>query len=161
MSEHPIADEIINQINSINGWFEAFGHDHVRTSEEAAALRNGYTIAQGAKALIVRAKVRNQGKQFLMLVLPGDTKFDSNKAKQVLDAKDIRFATEAEVAEITEGVKPGGVPPFGNLFNLHVIVDPKLFAQDKIIFNAGRNYSIGMFAADYKKLVKPLVADIT
>jgi prolyl-tRNA editing enzyme YbaK/EbsC (Cys-tRNA(Pro) deacylase) len=161
MSEHPIAQQIVDLLRQHGCWFEQFTHEPVRTSEESAALRDGYTLQQGAKALIVRAKIPNEGKKFVMLVVPGDRKFDSTKVKQVLGAKDIRFATEDEVDQITKGVKPGGVPPFGNLFGLQVISDTALYGNEKIVFNAGRNASIGVMSADYKRLVQPKIAQIT
>ncbi|HSX05421.1 MAG TPA: YbaK/EbsC family protein [Candidatus Saccharimonadales bacterium] len=158
--EHPIHQQITDLLRQHDCWFEEFTHDAVRTSEEAAKTRPGYTLQQGAKAIIVRAKIPNEGKKFVMLVMPADQKFDNTKAKQVLHAKDIRFATEDEVAEITKGVKPGGVPPFGNLFGLEVISDKSLYDNEKIVFNAGRTSSIGMKSADYKQLVSPLVKEI-
>jgi len=157
---HPIAEQITDLLRQHNCWFEEFTHPPVRTSEEAAALRDGYTLQQGAKAIIIRAKIPNEGKKFIMLVMPADQKFDSAKVKQVLGCKDIRFATEEEVAEITKGVKPGGVPPFGNLFGLEVISDKSLYDNEKIVFNAGRTSSIGMMSADYKELVKPIIGGI-
>lgn len=160
MSEHPIAKTIIEYIQATGGWYESFAHEHVRTSEEAAALRSNYSLKEGAKALIIRVKVKGEGKKFIMVVIPGDKKFDSAKVKKAAYANDLRFATEQEVAEITAGVKPGGVPPFGNLFGLSVLCDSEVTKQPKIIFNAGRNYSIAMNSQDYVDLVKPTVCDI-
>jgi prolyl-tRNA editing enzyme YbaK/EbsC (Cys-tRNA(Pro) deacylase) len=146
--------------------FKTFEHQAVRTSEEAAAVRPEYSIAQGAKALIVRVKLRNKlpekEKQFVQIVVAGDKKFNPKRARTALGAKDIRFATEEEVKEITEGVMPGGVPPFGNLFGLSVYVDESLFNNKDIIFNAGdREFSIAMSAEDYQRIVKPHVVSIT
>jgi len=159
MGEHPIHQQIIDLLQEHDCWFEEFTHQAVRTSEEAAQTRQGYTLQQGAKAIIVRAKVPNEGKKFVMLVMPADQKFDNNKVKSVLRAKDIRFVTEEEVEAITKGVKPGGVPPFGNLFGLEVVSDPSLYTNEKIVFNAGRTSSIAMKSADYRKLVNPRVAE--
>lgn len=158
--EHPISQQITDILRQHDCWFEQLEHEPVRTSEEAAALREGYTLQQGAKAIIIRAKIPNEGKKFVMLVMPADQKFDSTKVKQLLHSKDIRFATEEEVEEITEGVKPGGVPPFGNLFGLEIISDSSLYANEKIVFNAGRTTSIGIKSADYKRLVQPRVEKI-
>ena len=73
----------------------------------------------------------------------------------------MRFATEEEVSQTTNGVQIGGVPPFGNLFNLKTIVDPKLFLNEKIVFNAGdRRYSVAMLSQDYKNIVNPEITDI-
>ena len=158
--EHPIAQQILDLLGQHNCWFESFEHEPVRTSEEAAALRDGYDLQQGAKAIIIRVKIPNEGKKLVMLVIPADQKFDSAKVKQALHTKDLRFATEDEVEEVTNGVKPGGVPPFGSLFSLEVVSDASLYDNEKIIFNAGRNVSIAMRSADYRTLVDPKVMEI-
>lgn len=160
MSEHPIAAQILDQVTQANFWSESFAHEPVRTSEDAAQLRADYSLQQGAKAIILRVKIPSEGKKFVMLVMPGDKRFDSAKTKDILKSRDIRFATEEEVETVTGGIKPGGVPPFGNLFGIEVIVDTSLFNNDKIIFNAGRNFSIALKSAEYTELVKPRIADI-
>jgi len=104
---------------------------------------------------------KEEEKQFVQIVVPGDAKFDPKKVRQVLNAKDIRFATPAEVSEITNGVQPGGVPPFGNLFGLPMYVEETLLNNDEIIFNAGdRRVSIAMKSIDYLAVVKPTVVAI-
>ncbi len=159
--EYHITVSKIKELLELSGyWFETFEHEAVRTSEEAAKIRIGYSLKQGAKAIIVRVKTSGE-KYFAMLVLPGDSRFNTDKTKKLLNAKDIRFATEEEVGEITDGILPGGVPPFGNLFGLRVIVDPSLFENEKIVFNAGdRRFSIAMRSEDYKILVKPEIESI-
>lgn len=161
MQYHKVSSEITKLLKKNNIWFETFEHEPVRTSEEAAKIRDGYTLHQGAKAIIVRVKISNSNKKFAMLVMPGDMRFDTDKVKKLFGAKDIRFATVDEVSEITDGIQPGGVPPFGNLFNLEVVVDPSLLKNEKIVFNAGdKRYSVGMKAADYQKIVNPRVESI-
>jgi prolyl-tRNA editing enzyme YbaK/EbsC (Cys-tRNA(Pro) deacylase) len=161
MAEHDIFHEILALLEKADLWHESFQHETtVRTSEEAAALRPGYTLSEGAKALIVRLKVPGGCKKFAQVVVPGDKKFDSKKLKQASGANDLRFATEDEVNQITNGVKPGGVPPFGNLFGIEVYADNGVFDNEKIIFNAGRDTSIAMKSKDYKKLIEPNVGDL-
>lgn len=158
---HQTVSRIVDFLKKNSLEFETFEHEPVRTSEEAAQVRSGYTISQGAKALIVRIKRTNIEKKFVMLVVPGDCRFDPNKVKTLFGAKDIRFATEEEVFKITDGIIPGGVPPFGNLFDLQTVVDPSLFTNKKMIFNAGdRRFSIGMKTDDYQTLTQPQVAQI-
>ena len=145
--------------------YQSFEHEPVRTSEEAASVRPEYSLAEGAKALIVCLKQKGipkeEERRFIQVVVPGDKKFDTKKVKTLFDAKDIRFATEDEVRELTGGIEPGGVPPFGNLFGLPVVVDGSLLANKEIIFNAGdRRYSIAMKTADYQKVVKPRVEEV-
>ncbi|MDP3917775.1 MAG: YbaK/EbsC family protein [Candidatus Woesebacteria bacterium] len=160
MDYHITVSKIINLLKENDLWFETFEHEAVRTSEEAAKTRTGYSLKQGAKALIVRVK-KSSEKYFAMLVVPADQKFDNVKVKKLLTAKDIRFATREEVKEITGGIDFGGVPPFGNIFGLKVISDPSLFSNEKIVFNAGdRRFSIAMMSKDYKMLVKPEIKNI-
>jgi len=159
--DHPIAARILDLLSQDGAWHQHFAHAPVRTSEEAARLRPGYRLSQGAKALIVRARYGGGARGFVMLVVPGDARFDTGKVKAALGAKDLRFATAEEVADLTGGVEPGGVPPFGNLFGLRVVSDPRLYEHDTIIFNASRTHSIAMRSSDYRRLVDPEVADIT
>lgn len=158
---HPVVSKIVELLTQRGFWFETFAHEPVRTSEEAAKIRPGYTIRQGAKALIIRVKISNTERKFVMLVIPGDARFDSDAVEKLFGAKDIRFATEQEVTDLTGGVQIGGVPPFGNLFGLEVIADPSVFENEKIIFNAGdRRFSVAMYANDYKEAVSPRVEHI-
>ena len=139
-------------------WYETFEHEPVRTSEEAAATRPGYGLRHGAKAIILRVKRSKRDKFFVMLVFPADRRFDAKAVKDYFAARDIRFASADEVAELTGGVQPGGVPPFGNLFDLPLFATPQLFEVERIVFNAGdRRYSLAMRSADYRQLARPEV----
>lgn len=162
MSYHPVTEKITGILTERNCWFETFEHEPVRTSEEASKVRTGYTADQGAKAIIARVKKAGEGKIFVMFVLQGSKKFDTAKIKEQFGLSDIRFALEEEVFKITDGVLPGGVPPFGNIFGLKVYVDRGLLQNEKIVFNAGdRSFSVGMKSADYVNIVNPLIGVIT
>lgn len=161
MNYHPITRTITTLLDDAGAWYETFEHEPVLTSAQAAEIRHGYSLHQGAKAILLRVKINESEKFFAMLVMPGDMQFDKVKVKKFFHARDIRFATEAEVAELTNGILTGGVPPFGTLFNLRVITDPTLFENEKIIFNAGdRRFSVAMLAKDYKRLVNPEIVQI-
>lgn len=118
MDYHPTVKQIIDILKTHTYWYETFTHLPVTTSEEAAKTRPGYTLEQGAKALIVKMEKRNKETEFCMLVLPAHLKLDSKKIKQSLNIKNIRFASEGEINTITHGVQRGAIPPFGNLFGL-------------------------------------------
>jgi Ala-tRNA(Pro) deacylase len=161
MTEHPIYKLILDEIVKAGYWHEATIHEvKVRTAEEAAAQRPHYTLAEGTKSLILRVKIPHVGKAFAMAVIEGDKKFDTKKFKVAAGANDLRFATEAEVAELTNGIQPGGVPPVGNMFGIATYVDKGVLTHDKLIFNAGRDASIALYVKDYLALVNPTVAEI-
>ena len=159
MTYHEVVSRILDCLKQNSCWYETLEHEAVRTSEEAAKTRPGYSLHQGAKAMIV--KVKGAQTRFVMLVLPADLRFDNSKLRVLLKAKDIQLASESEVLELTGGVQPGAVPPFGNLFELEVFADPQLFENEKIVFNAGdRRFSVAMRAGDYKRMVDPQIASI-
>lgn len=158
MKYHRVVGEIINLLKDNKCWFETFEHEPVRTSEEAAKVRTGYSFHQGAKAMIVKFQLVDNSEKFAMLVFPADLRFDNKKVRTLLNTKSVQFANEQEISSMTNGVQIGGVPPFGNLFGLEVYVDPKLFENEKIIFNAGdQRFSVAMKSEDYQKLVKPII----
>jgi Ala-tRNA(Pro) deacylase len=159
---HASTDRLLRMLDDDGCVYERFQHEPVRTSEEAARVRPGYTLRQGAKALIVRGKDASGERRCLMLVMPADRRFDKRKLRDNAQVRNARFATVEEVSEITDGVEPGGVPPFGGLYGLDVICDTALFENEKIVFNAGdRSFSVGMNADDYRRLAEPRVVDIT
>jgi len=160
-----VFEKIKNILEKKKKWYEVFYHKPVRTSKEAASVRSGYGLHQGAKALILKIYPKNTPKSsksvhdfFVMVVLAGDAKLDKGLLKRSLNIKNFRFATHKEVSNITGGVLPGGIPPFGNLFGLEVYLDSSLLDNEKIVFNAGdRGISIAMNLADYIELIKPRI----
>jgi prolyl-tRNA editing enzyme YbaK/EbsC (Cys-tRNA(Pro) deacylase) len=160
MHYHTVTSQIIELLNSHHFWFETFEHEPVRTSEEAAKVRHGYGLHQGAKSLILR--IRKGGEKFFVnVIIPGSERFDNARFQKLVGAKDIRFASQDEAREITGGIEFGGVPPFGNLFGLKVYADTKLLENEKIIFNAGdRRFSIAMLSKDWVALVRPEIVEV-
>jgi Ala-tRNA(Pro) deacylase len=156
MMVNPQTYKLIDLFIKQGSWFEVFMHEPVRTSEEASKVRHGYSITNGAKALILKTE-----KGFIMAVITGDAKFDKHKLKKLLNIKDLRFATEEEVSNLTGGLLLGGVPPFGSFFGLKTYADQQVFNNSKIIFNCGdRTVSVGMKSDQYLQIEKPEVVDI-
>lgn len=161
MPYHKTVSGILNLLKQKGCWFEAFEHQPVVTSQQAAKLRHGYSLSQGAKAIIVKIKNPAGENEFVMLVLPGDKKFSGLKVKKLLRAKELRFATAEEISKLTGGIQIGGIPPFGNLFGIRVFAEKTLLDNEKIIFNAGdRSFSVAMKAEDYLSIVKPIAETI-
>lgn len=154
MNYHPVVQNIKNMLDSHSCWYETFEHEPVTTSEEAAKVRHGYSLEQGAKAILAKVEKRDKTDEFVLFVMPAHLRLDSKKVKRDLDCRSIRFATEEELSEITGGVQRGAVPPFGMIFHIKTIVDQKLLLNDTIVFNAGdRRYSIAMKTSNYLQLI--------
>ena len=157
---HNTVNLILDLLNRHNAWYETFEHNEVRTSQEAAKIRPGYNLNQGAKALILKFK-KDGSSNFVMFVMQGGDKLDNKRAKQLVNSSNLTFASEEEVFNLTQGVKVGGVPPFGNLWGLKIYADTKVFTNEKIVFNAGdRCFSVAMYSKDYRDIVNPVVVNL-
>lgn len=59
MPYHKTVTDILELLKKNGCWFETFEHEPVVTSEQAAKIRHGYSISQGAKAIIVKIEKIN------------------------------------------------------------------------------------------------------
>ena len=143
--------KLVNYLKENSVEFKEIKHITTTTSEESAKAR-GTTIEQGAKALLMMADNNP-----VLLVLSAAKKLDNSAFKKQFSFKDLKMATAEEVEKIS-GAQIGGVPPFGNLFNVPVYVDESFLNEPEIAFNAGsKEKSIIMKSSDFKKLVNPQV----
>lgn len=94
-----------------------------------------------------------------MLVLPADMVVDFDEVRRLLKLKTIRLASEEELARLFPDCAAGAMPPFGNLFDMPVLMDETLATAEFIAFSAGTPRDvIHMSGDDFHKLVNPLVA---
>lgn len=141
-------------LEKIRSWLTAEGvlfrevhHEPTRTSEDSARAR-GEELRVGGKALLIKVDA-----VLRLFILSADRKLDSTAIKQRFAAKKTRFATPEELMELT-GLVPGSVPPFGQpILPFPLFVDPSVFENERVAFNAGSlTDSIVMAAEDYRRL---------
>jgi len=150
-----VFDRLIGLLQSNKTEFTTKEHVAVSTSQEAANVR-GSRLSQGAKAMLVRTKG-----EFSLVVVSAAKKLDMKALKTELNTKSLSFATVDEVHRLT-GCVPGGVPPFGSLFQLPTLMDVSLRSEDEIEFNAGmRTRSVHMRRVDYEAIEKPRVVSVS
>ncbi len=91
-----------------------------------------------------------------MAVLPASSMIDFNKLKEEAGAKSVELASESEFKDRFPECEVGAMPPFGNLFDIKVLVDKSLAEDKEISFNAGSHHELVRMAyADYERLTKP------
>jgi len=143
--------------HTIRAWLQAESvafrevhHEPTRTSEESARAR-GEELRVGGKALLIKVDA-----EFRLFVLSADRKLDSAAIRAYFSAKKTRFASPEELMQLT-GLVPGSVPPFGHpILSLPLYVDPSVFENHRIAFNAGSlTDSIIMGIDDYRRLATP------
>jgi len=127
-------------------------HSPAYTATEIASLVHlpGNEVA---KTVIV-----NMDGKKAMAVLPASHMIDFGVLREALAAHDMELAGEADFKELFPECELGAMPPFGNLFNLEVIVDRSLTGWHDFAFNAGTHREmIRMAYPDFERLVRPKV----
>lgn len=90
------------------------------------------------------------------LVLPASFRVDLDKIQDILRAKEIRLAHEAEFASTFPDCEVGTMPPFGNLYGIPVYIDIRLAEEEAIVFPAGTSTeTMSLKYADFERLVQP------
>jgi len=122
--------------------FEKLEHVPVTTSDAAAGARAS-RLSQGAKAIVVKADDR-----YYHLIISAAVRLDNKKLRKILGTRRARFARAEELMELT-GCLPGAVPPFGNIFDLPVLMDDALLSEEIVYFNCGSHtVSLRMSCSD-------------
>ncbi len=136
--------------------YEATEHAPTFTAQQMAAAEH-----EPGKYVAKPVIVKSDGK-YMMCVLAACCKIDLGALKSKLGAKHVELALETEIGEVFDDCELGAEPPFGNLYDLPVIMDKALVNDDHIIFQAGsHNQAIRMSMDDYRKLVKPKVLEFS
>ena len=158
----PISKKLQKFLESNKVKYEIMKHRTVYTAYDKAATLEVEERIVG-KILAIKT-----GKDFALVLIPANKNLDKGKfkstfakaqaSKKVAKIKNIEFATENWMKKNLKGVKPGAVPPFGNLWGLPTFIDKSLLNQTKIIVNGGDcNCSIKISPAHLKKIIPDLV----
>ena len=121
-----------------------------------------YTAQEVAASAHVRGKdmaktviVKLDG-QLAMAVVPASQRVDLARLRDAAGVKTAELATEQEFRDAFPECEVGAMPPFGNLYAMHVFVEQKLAADQEIAFNAGSHTElIRLSYADFERLAKP------
>jgi Ala-tRNA(Pro) deacylase len=99
--------------------------------------------------------------EYKMLVLPASKVVDFQEVRDALGCNTARLATETELSRLFPDCDLGAMPPFGNLYNMKVLMDANLLADERIIFNAGTHRDVvHLSQEDYRRLVQPEVVHL-
>ena len=145
-----VEEKIIRILKDNKIAYEVFEHEPVFTNPTMAAALN-VSESETVKSLVVMTKE----KEMVVLVMPGDKKVEWKKAVANIGTKKISFAKPDQVLEKV-GCEVGCVPPFGQLTDLPIFMDPDLSRKDFVYFNPGvHDKSYKIKAWDLKKVCGP------
>lgn len=127
--------------------------------------RQAYTAMEVAEAAHVRGQemaktvIVDVDGHLAMAVLPATKHVNVEHLRRSVGAQHVGIAKEGEFRFDFPGCEVGAMPPFGNLFNMEVLVDPKLAEDAEIAFNAGTHTEVLRMAyKDFDRLVHPRTA---
>jgi Ala-tRNA(Pro) deacylase len=136
--------------------FVTIPHSQAFTAQEIAASAH-----VPGKELAKTVMVKLDG-ELAMAVLPAPDQVSTERLKEITGAKKVELASEKEFAERFPTCEVGAMPPFGNLWDMPVFVDQRLREDEEIVFNAGTHTELVKLSyADYERLVKPAVAELS
>jgi len=131
-------------------------HSLAYTAQEVAASAH-ISGKELAKTVIVKV----DGKM-VMAVLPASDKIDFGSLQEALGASEVELAHEEDFADMFPDCEVGAMPPFGNLYDMEVLVASTLAEDEEVAFNAGTHRElIRMAYRDYEKLVQPRMVDFS
>src|SRR6516165_7388398 len=133
--------------------FEELHHPEVYTAQEVAQREHvsGHRLA---KVVVVMADGHP-----VELVLPASRHVNLDRVRMVLQAHEIRLATEAEMEKYFTDCEVGAIPALRHWKDVDVLMDRSLKVEGDILFQAGTHAdAVRLNFRDWYEMVKPQVA---
>lgn len=144
-------------VAKLKEYLDAQGVKYVTISHSKAFT--AMEVAESAHVLgreMAKTVVLNVDGKLAMAVLPAVQKVDLDMLRKNLGATSVELAREQDFRADFPGCEVGAMPPFGNLYGMAVLVEPRLAADKEIAFNAGSHTELMRLAfKDFERLVKP------
>lgn len=138
--------------------YRVIEHEPLDGSASGSSTISGTRPEQGAKALVMMAKIGGERKP-IMVVLRGPDYADNKAIKLATASKDVRMATPEEVQALTQS-EVGVLPPIGSMFGVQTYFDKSLLNEGDIAFGTGmRTRTILMKASDFVQTTNPVLGD--
>lgn len=148
MKQNQVYKQAIKLLEDSGVQFRLIDHPPTRTAQEAAKVA-GSKSEEVAKSLLLMSD-----KKPILVIVAGDRRIEFKTLKTLKGIKDLRMANPKEVISYT-GCPIGSVPPFGQLFNLPIIVDSAIEKMDEVVFSPGTDIqSARMKAKDLLEILQ-------
>ena len=99
----------------------------------------GYKIEDSCNAILIKSKKPEEF--YTLFCVLGSTILDVNhKAKSLMGARKVSFASKEEAEEITSQIY-GGISPLGLVPEIKIFIDKQVLTREKIFIGAGNRVS--------------------
>ena len=148
MKDKQVYQQAIKLLKNSGVQFRLIDHPPTRTAQEAAKVA-GSKPEEVAKSLLLMGD-----KKPILVIVAGDRRIEFKILKKLKNIKDLRMASPKEVIFHT-GCPVGSVPPFGQLFNLPIIIDSAIEKMNEVVFSPGTDVqSVRMKAKDLLEILQ-------
>lgn len=136
--------------------FQEMHHPEAYTAQ-AVAQREHFSGHRVAKVVVVIADGRP-----VELILPASRRVRLDRVKYLLNATEVRLATEDELDRYFTGCETGAIPPLRHWQGVEVIMDSSMQVDGNILFQAGTHTdAVCVRFADWYRMVNPPVASFS
>ena len=99
----------------------------------------GYKIEDSCNAILIKSKKPEEF--YTLFCVLGSTRLDVNhKAKSLMGARKVSFASKEEAEEITNQIY-GGISPLGLVPEIKIFIDKQVLTREKIFIGSGNRVS--------------------
>ena len=99
----------------------------------------GYKIKDSCNAILIKSKKPEEF--YSLFCLLGSNRLDVNhKAKSLMGARKVSFASKEEAEEVTSQIY-GGISPLGLVPEIKIFIDKQVLTREKIFIGAGNRVS--------------------
>jgi len=132
--------------------------EHPRGMTAAAEARAaGVTPENAAKAVLLR-----DADGYRLAVVPASERVDLHKLRELLETgKELRLASEDEMAAEFPGFELGAIPPLGEMLPAAEIIDRRILDHERVLCNGGDHaHSLLLDPRDLVRASSAVEADI-
>ncbi len=99
----------------------------------------GYKIEDSCNAILIKSKKPEEF--YSLFCVLGSNRLDVNhKAKSLMGARKVSFASKEEAEEVTSQIY-GGISPLGLVQEIKIFIDKEVLTREKIFIGAGNRVS--------------------
>jgi Ala-tRNA(Pro) deacylase len=132
-------------------------HHPERFTAQEVAQREHFSGHRVAKVVVAMVDGRP-----VELILPASRRVNLEQVRVVLNAREARLATEAEMEKCFTDCEVGAIPALRHWQDVGVLMDRSLSAEGDILFQAGTHQdAIRLNFRDWYEMVRPQVATFT
>ncbi len=120
----------------------------------------GYKIENSCNAILIKSKKPEEF--YSLFCVLGSNRLDVNhKAKSIMEARKVSFASKEEAEEITNQIY-GGISPLGLASEIKIYIDKQVLEREKIFIGAGNRVSKFFLSPEsLVELTKGKIEDLT